>query len=183
MQIHVAEHPSERELFATGGGPLWQHRLVRAFPANFAEVIGRPPTPDLTPVRYLDELGVLQHRPTLVHAVQVDTEDIQRIKQSGCAVVTCPRSNQHLQCGRFPWADFVAQGVNIALGTDSVASGQSLDIRHEVAFALQRYPELDPRLILRAAVKGGARVLGLPAPTLRRGMPWDEGYLWHFGRA
>ncbi|MFC0617935.1 amidohydrolase family protein [Deinococcus budaensis] len=178
LQIHVAEHPAEGELFRTGGGPLWEHRLPALYPATFAEVIGRAPQPELTPVRYLDELGVLAARPTLVHMVNVTPEDIARTAAAGCAVVSCPRSNAHLGCGTFPWADFVAAGVEVALGTDSVASGGSLDVREEVAFARALYPGLDPRLIVRAAVKGGHRVTGTRTPQLRRGDPWHSRFVW-----
>lgn len=178
MQIHVAEHPSELELFATGAGPLWENRLKALTPETFAEVIGRPPEPGLTPVRYLDELGVLAAQPTLIHMVNVTPDDIARVARAGCAVVTCPRSNHHLECGTFRWAEFAAAGVEIAMGTDSVASGESLDVRQEVAFARQLYPDLDPRLLVRAAVKGGHRVLGTRAPFIRRGETWHEEYQW-----
>ena len=178
MQIHVAEHPSELELFATGAGPLWDNRLKPFMPETFAEIIGREPEPGLTPVRYLDELGVLAHKPTLIHMVNVTEGDIARVARAGCAVVTCPRSNHHLECGTFPWASFAAAGVEIALGTDSVASGESLDVREEVAFARQLYPDLDPRLLVRAAVKGGHRVVGTQAPFIRRGEAWHSSYVW-----
>lgn len=178
LQIHVAEHPSELELFATGGGPLWEHRLKPFMPETFAEIIGREPEPELTPVRYLDELGVLAAKPTLIHMVNVTPEDIARVARAGCAVVTCPRSNHHLQCGTFPWAQFAAAGIEIALGTDSVASGESLDVRQEVDFARRLYPNLDPRLLVRAAVKGGHRVLGTKAPFIRRGEVWRDEYQW-----
>ncbi|CAM3230094.1 amidohydrolase family protein [Deinococcus saxicola] len=178
LQIHVAEHPSERELFATGAGPLWDNRLLPFWPETFAEVIGRTPEPDLTPVRYLDELGVLAAKPTLIHMVNVTPDDIARVARAGCAVVSCPRSNHHLECGTFPWTAFAAAGVEIALGTDSVASGEGLDVRGDVAFARDLYPRLDPRLLVRAAVKGGGRVVGLPAPFIRRGEAWSEAYVW-----
>lgn len=181
LQIHVAEHPAETELFATGGGPLWDNRMAALYPPTFADVIGRMPEPGLTPVRYLDELGVLAHRPTLIHMVNVTGEDIARVARAGCAVVSCPRSNHHLECGTFPWAAFAAAGVEIALGTDSVASGESLDVREEVAFARRLYPQLDPRLLVRAAVKGGHRVIGTPTPFIRRGEAWHEEYVWAQG--
>ncbi len=179
LQIHVAEHPSEPELFATGGGPLWDNRLQPFWPETFTEVIGRPPEPGLTPVRYLDELGVLAARPTLIHMVNVSADDIARVARAGCAVVSCPRSNVHLECGTFPWTAFAAAGVEIALGTDSVASGESLDVRDDVAFARSLYPQLDPRLLVRAAVKGGGRVLDLPTPFIRRGEGWSDRYIWN----
>ena len=178
MQIHVAEHPTELELFQTGAGPLWDSRLKAFTPDTFAEIIGREPAPDLTPVRYLDELGVLNARPTLIHMVNVTPDDIRRVARAGCTVVTCPRSNHHLECGTFKWAEFAAAGVDIALGTDSVASGESLDVREEIQFARTLYPHLDPRLLVRAAVKGGHRVLGSRAPFIRRGERWHQEYLW-----
>ncbi|WP_034387246.1 amidohydrolase family protein [Deinococcus sp. YIM 77859] len=178
LQIHVAEHPAEGELFRTGRGPLWEGRIPALFPPAFAEVIGRPPEPELTPVRYLDELGVLAARPTLVHLANVTPEDIARVARAGCTVVTCPRSNAHLACGTFPWAQVAAAGVEIALGTDSVASGGSLDVREEVAFARTLYPDLDPRLLVRAAVKGGHRVTGTRGPLLQRGEAWHTHYVW-----
>jgi cytosine/adenosine deaminase-related metal-dependent hydrolase len=177
-QIHVAEHSAELELFASGGGPIWENRFAPLYPPTFAEVIGRVPEPDLTPVRYLDELGVLAARPTLVHLANVTPDDIARVARAGCAAVTCPRSNANLECGTFLWTAFAAAGVEIALGTDSVASGETLDVRDEVAFARTLYPGLDPRVIVRAAVKGGHRVLGTRVPFIRRGEDWHEGYVW-----
>ncbi|WP_412029700.1 amidohydrolase family protein [Deinococcus yunweiensis] len=179
VQIHVAEHPSEPELFATGAGPLWEHRLKPFMPETFAQIIGRDPEPGLTPVRYLDDLGILRHAPTLIHMVNVTPDDIARVARAGCAVVTCPRSNQHLECGVFPWTAYAAAGVEVALGTDSVASGGSLDVRDDVAMARTLYPDLDPRVMVRAAIKGGHRVLGSRAPFLRRGEVWREDYIWH----
>ena len=178
LQIHVAEHPAEHDLYTRGGGPIWDNRLAALYPDTFAEVMGRAPEPDLTPVRYLDELGVLNVKPTLIHMVNVTPDDIARVARAGSAVVTCPRSNHHLDCGVFPWAAFAAAGVEVALGTDSVASGGSLDVREDVAFAQEVHPGLDPRVIVRAAVKGGHRVLGTRAPFIRRGEAWDERYRW-----
>ncbi|WP_254605668.1 amidohydrolase family protein [Deinococcus sp. JMULE3] len=178
LQIHVAEHPAEHDLYTRGGGPIWENRLAPFYPDTFADVIGRAPEADLTPVRYLDELGVLNAKPTLIHMVNVTPDDIARVARVGSAVVTCPRSNHHLECGVFPWAAFAAAGVEVALGTDSVASGGSLDVREDVAFAQRLHPGLDPRVIVRAAVKGGHRVLGTRAPFIRRGETWDDRYRW-----
>ncbi len=178
LQIHVAEHPAEHDLYTRGGGPIWENRLAPFYPDTFAEVIGRTPEADLTPVRYLDELGALNAKPTLIHMVNVTPDDIARVARAGSAVVTCPRSNHHLECGVFPWAAFAAAGVEVALGTDSVASGGSLDVREDVAFAQEVHPGLDPRVIVRAAVKGGHRVLGTRAPFIRRGETWDDRYRW-----
>jgi aminodeoxyfutalosine deaminase len=182
MQLHVAEHPSELELFSSGTGPLAESflRMVNFTTPGLtlADTFGRPPAPDLTPVSYLAELGVLDARPTLIHMVNVTPEDIKLVAQSGCTVVTCPRSNANLECGTFRWAEFAAAGVEVALGTDSVASGETLNIHDEYRAARLVHPELDPRQLVRAAVKGGHRVVGSKAPFLRRGEAWNERYVW-----
>ncbi|WP_161882020.1 amidohydrolase family protein [Deinococcus alpinitundrae] len=182
LQIHVAEHPSELELFASGTGPLAESfaKMVQFSSPGLTlpEVLGRAPDPKLTPVSYLADLGVLDARPTLIHLVNVTDDDIRTVAQSGANVVTCPRSNANLQCGTFRWTDFVAAGVDVALGTDSVASGETLNIFDEIAAARRIHADLDPRLIVRAAVKGGHRVLGSKAPFLRRGEAWDERFVW-----
>ncbi|MFC4455901.1 amidohydrolase family protein [Deinococcus sonorensis] len=182
MQIHVLEHPSEAELFRTGGGPLAES-FLRSMQASvpglgIADVLGRAPDPERTGVAYLAELGVLQARPTLIHMVNVTPEDIRTVAQAGCLVVSCPRSNRNLECGTFPWAAYAAAGGEVALGTDSVASGETLDIHDEIQAAWAVHPALDPRQIVRAAVKGGMRVVGGRVPLLRRGEPWSERYLW-----
>ncbi|GGQ99892.1 amidohydrolase family protein [Deinococcus ruber] len=178
MQIHVLEHPSEAELFATGGGPL-AASMARMVPGlSIPDILGRSPAPDLTAISYLESLGVLRARPTLIHMVNVTPADIKAVAQAGCPVVTCPRSNRNLHCGLFPWADYAAAGVEVALGTDSVASGETLDIHDEIRAAWALHPNLDPRQVVRAAVKGGMRVVGGRVPFIRRGDAWDAGYIW-----
>lgn len=178
MQIHVLEHPSEAELFATGAGPL-AASMGRMVPGlSIPDILGRAPSPDLTAISYLEALGVLKARPTLIHMVNVTPEDIRVVAQAGCPVVTCPRSNRNLHCGTFPWQDYAAAGVEIALGTDSVASGETLNIHDEIRAAWAVHKGLDPRLVVRAAVKGGTRVVGGRVPFIRRGEAWSEHYLW-----
>ncbi len=178
MQIHVAEHPSELELFRTGTGELAASIARYNWPFGLQDVFGRAPDLALTPVRYLADLGVLDARPTLVHMVAVTPDDARSVGQAGCLVVSCPRSNANLHCGTMPWTELAAAGVEIALGTDSVASGETLDIHDEVRAALALQPDLDARAVVRAAVKGGRRVLGLPMPFIRRGEAWDAAYVW-----
>lgn len=182
MQIHVAEHGSERDLFALGTGELAESFLRSVsgrFPGlSLREIFGRPPDPALTPVQYLADLGVLNARPTLIHMVHVTEQDVQLVAQSGCSVVTCPRSNRNLSCGIFDWPLFARYGVEVALGTDSVASGETLDVHAEVNLARSLYPQLGERTFVRAAVKGGARVVGESVPLIRRGEAWCDSFVW-----
>jgi aminodeoxyfutalosine deaminase len=176
LQIHVAEHPSELELFQTGSGALANSLQAFKIPP-FETSWGRSPSANLSPIKYLAELRVLEAKPTLIHAVNVSEEDVRIIAQYGCSVVTCPRSNHNLECGNIPWKLFAKYGVELALGTDSSASGQSLDIREEASAAL-RLLDIDLKQIVRWAVKGGYRALGLKPPVVQRGDSLSSLTVW-----
>lgn len=150
--VHVAESPAEVELLLHGKTATipWPVRLLakalRMWPSS---------APGQRPVAYLASLGVLDARPLLVHAVQVTDEEIDRIAAAGCAVAHCPRSNARLSCGRMPLERYLAAGVPVYLGTDSLASSPSLDVREEAAFALRLHagrvaPEQIARCMHRA---------------------------------
>ncbi|MEO8610622.1 MAG: anti-sigma factor antagonist [Chloroflexota bacterium] len=125
--IHVAESPAEHEFLTRATGPIAeQHKRLE----------GDFESPLKTPVRYLEDLGALELKPLLVHAVQVDDDDIQRIKASGSRVVHCPRSNLLLQCGRMPLEKYLEQGVPVYMGTDSLGSSPSLNVLDEVETAV-----------------------------------------------
>ena len=177
LQIHVAEHPSELELFRSGTGPLAESWLSAGMPP-LEVTIGRQPDPDLTPVKYLAELGVLDAKPTLIHMVGVTEEDVRIVAQFGCSVVTCPRSNRNLECGVFPWQLYAKYGVEVGLGTDSVASGETLDIRDEVRSALEVHPALGLSTVLRWAVRGGYKALGMKTPIVARGDDFSKLTVW-----
>lgn len=176
MQIHVAEHPAELEFHTKGTGPLAES--IEGFSGlKTRDILGHDNGP--TVVEHLELLGVLQARPTLIHVVNVTESDIQRIAQAGCPVVTCPRSNRALDCGTFQWPIFARYGVEIGMGTDSKASGQTLNVLDEIQFAQELYGEEVPlRSLVRAAVKGNYRILGLQVPFLRRGEPVQNVHFW-----
>ena len=163
VAIHVAETPAERELHLHGTGTLAEAMAALGFEFQPSGV---------SPVRYLHELGALEGGPTLVHMVAVDDDDVRLAQAAACAVVHCPRSNEALGCGRFPWELFARHGVDVALGTDSRGSSPNLDVVAEGLHALELHGErVSPRAIVRAGMKGGYRALGLKPPRLGRGAP------------
>jgi cytosine/adenosine deaminase-related metal-dependent hydrolase len=178
LQIHIAESPSELEMFQTGSGVLAQG-ISRVFDLPLNRILGREPGLDLTPVNHLEQLGVLEAKPTLIHAVNVLESDVQAIAKAGCTVVTCPRSNKNLECGVFPWQLFARYGVEVALGTDSVASGETLNIYHEALAALEIHgSSLGWRSIVRYVSRGGYKALGMKTPTVHRGDSFSSLSVW-----
>lgn len=144
--IHVAEAPSELELLTKGTG---KHRELEK-ELNLPEL----PCPHMTPVAYLNKVGVLQFSPYLVHAIHVNDNDIALIQKSKSKIVHCPRSNQRLECGVMPLEKYLAQSIDVYIGTDSRASSPSLNIKEEVEFAKQIHKKtVKPEVIESLAKK------------------------------
>lgn len=170
VAIHVAETREERDLHLHGTGALAEAMASLGFAF---------PSTGVSPVRYLHDIGALEGGPTLVHMVAVDDEDVRVAQAAGCAVVHCPRSNDALGCGRFPWELFARHGVDVALGTDSRGSSPDLDVVAEGVQALALHGErVSPRAVIRAGVKGGYRALGMKPPRLGRGAPASAFGAW-----
>ena len=120
-----------------------------------------------SPVRYLSELGVFDIPTTAAHCVHVDDEDIEIFAQKRVNVASCPKSNMKLASGFCPIDKLLKAGVNVALGTDSVASNNNLNMLEEIkTFALiHKGVSGDPTLVtpaeaLYAATRAGALAQG-----------------------
>jgi 5-methylthioadenosine/S-adenosylhomocysteine deaminase len=121
----------------------------------------------LTPIAYLDILGVLDSKTVLIHCVYLTDEDISIISQRKCIVVHCPLSNLKLGSGIAPISKLLKAGIIVALGTDGAASSNRLDIWEAGKFAalLQKGINYDPTLLpVREVVKmmtiNGMKALG-----------------------
>ena len=115
---------------------------------------------------YLDEMGVLDRTTIAVHAVHVTPFDVALLKERGASVVLCPRSNDRLFVGSAPHRLFKSSGVSLALGTDSLASNDSLSLWDEISFLQQVSPGVfSAEELLEMATLGGARALGIESRT------------------
>ncbi|MES1171666.1 MAG: amidohydrolase family protein [Bacteroidota bacterium] len=168
--IHLAEDGDEIDLLRAGAG---------AWPAVL-EALGVPPgerVPRLGPAAYLESLGAFAAPPPplLVHMVHADADDRRRARAAGATVVLCPRSNLHIG-GRLPDVPaLIADGLRLAMGTDSLASVPDLSLWAEMATLAIHFPQVAPRAWLAAATMGGAAALGLArlgslAPGQRPGL-------------
>lgn len=175
LQIHAAESETELAYHRDGSGPLAE--VMQPFAPGW-EPSGT------TPIGYLERLGILEARPTLVHGVHVDEDDVRAVQRAGCVVVHCPRSNSALACGRLPWELYARHGVTLALGTDSLGSSRSLSVLDEVAAAAVLHGDrASPLALVRAAVKGGSRALGISPPMVQRGARAGALVRWQRGAA
>ncbi|HLA81490.1 MAG TPA: amidohydrolase family protein [Thermoleophilia bacterium] len=162
LATHVAESKAEVDLLEKGTGALVQaYETARLWQGQ------RWTPPGLRPVSFLDQSEALGPDMLAVHCVQVDAEDVALLARSGARVAHCPRSNRRLQCDTAPVAQLRAAGVVTGLGTDSLASNESLDLFAEMRAAVEMSearaapPVLDETAALRMATLEGAAALGL----------------------
>jgi guanine deaminase len=78
-----------------------------------------------------DRMGLLRPGTLLGHGIHLSPAERARIRQSGAAVVHCPRSNAFLKSGVMPLRRWMGEGLHVALGTD-VGAGPSLSMRAEM---------------------------------------------------
>ena len=120
------------------------------------------------PLQRLSELGLLSPSLLAVHMTQLEDDELTDFALSGANVVHCPESNLKLASGFCPLARLDALGVNIALGTDSPASNNDLDMFSEMRSAALLAKgvagdasAIPAEKVLGMATINGARALGL----------------------
>lgn len=121
-----------------------------------------------TPVKYLDNIGILDKNTLLVHCVWLDDDDLEIIAQRQAKVSHNPESNMKLAAGIAPVPKLLTAGITVGLGTDGCASNNDLDLFREMdtAAKLHKVNLLDPTVmdagtVLKMATIGSARAIGL----------------------
>ena len=131
----------------------------------------------LTPVRYLNKLGVLSPRLIIAHGIYVDDDEIRMLADHDVKVVHNPASNMKLASGiRFKFCEMRKAGVTVALGTDGCSSSNNLDMVEAMKLASllgkawRKDPEAIPAgEIFKAATEAGASAIGLKAGRIAEG--------------
>jgi cytosine/adenosine deaminase-related metal-dependent hydrolase len=151
---HIAETQDEIEFLTRGTGNFAiMLRQLRA-------AIDDWQAPGLTPIYYLNGTGILNNNLLLIHCNYVSDEEVSMIKSSGSTVVFCPRSHRFFGHAGYPIQKLLNAGINVGLGTDSLASNDTLSILDEMKFLFYHYSLL-PKTIFSMATVNGAKALGL----------------------
>ncbi len=159
IAIHTAESQDEVKLLRDGTGAFAESLKRRGIEFT---------VPGCSTIQYFQQLGVLDAAPLLIHCVTVDDADIALLKESGARVAHCPKSNAKFGHGIAPLTKLLRKGLDVGLGTDSMASNNACDLLEEVRFcallhrANQRDPILfDAHAMLKMITLDGARTLSL----------------------
>jgi len=176
LSTHLAETDEEVQFIEKGGGPLVDLLKDRqAFDMSWR-------IPCTTPARYLKSLDVLSGM-VAVHCNFID-DDIDAVQ----AAVFCPKSTHWF--GRthiLPVRKMLDAGIRVALGTDSLASNDSLNFLEEIRMADKLLPDVSRKEILTMATRFGGEILHLPCGKIESGKKADiigfrinsQGEDWH----
>ncbi len=147
VQVHWAETRAEVDYLA-GRSSAFEGLLPKV----------DEPTSGLQRLAAAELLGP---RVSLVHGNFADPGDWARLARAGVTLVHCPGTHGFFERGATPVGAALEAGVAVALGTDSAASNDALDLPRELAQFLASHPEVDGDGALAAVTNHGARALGL----------------------
>ena len=154
LAVHLAESAAESALLADGTGAFaaaWNRRSI-PLPAPLGG----------TPVGWLDRHRVLGPDTLCIHVVRAGRSDIALLRERGCAVAHCPRSNRAHGHGDAPLGALLSEGLRVGVGTDSVLSVGPLDLLAEARLA-GGLGGLDAAAALRLCTLGAAEALAMEA--------------------
>jgi cytosine/adenosine deaminase-related metal-dependent hydrolase len=159
LATHVAESKVEFEMFSEGRGEMfdWLKRSTR----DMSDCGLR------SPIQHLEHCGLLGENLLAVHVNYLGRNDAALLGRRRVSVVHCPRSHSYFRHEAFPARRLLKAGVNVCLGTDSLASvwkprrqEVELDLFEEMRTLAKNAPWLSAKAILRMATVNGARALG-----------------------
>ena len=121
-----------------------------------------------TPVKALEEIGFLKNDVILAHAIYLNDEDLETLRDKNVAVSYNPVSNMKLASGAARIEEMMNMGIRVGLGTDGPGSNNTLDMLQDMKTAalLQKLKYMNPRSLpaknaVRMATRGGAEALNL----------------------
>ena len=166
-----AEYTCSRELLESVAALAhkYQAPVFTHLSETQAEVEGCKERYGMSPVKFLDSLGMFDYGGGGYHCVYLDEEDMDIFQNRGLSVVTNPGSNTKLASGIAPISAYLKRGINVAIGTDGPASNNCLDMFREMFLVTglaklreQDASAVDAWEVLKMATVGGSKAMNLP---------------------
>ena len=169
LGVH-AEYTCSKELLEKASelvhkykAPFWAH--IQETESETKECLDRY---GMTPIEFLDSLGLFDYGGGGYHVVWTGKKDWEIMKKRGLYAVTNPGSNTKLASGIAPIADYLKEGIPVAIGTDGPASNNALDMFREMFLVtgLSKLKNMDASSVdalevLKMATVNGAHAMGL----------------------
>ncbi|MEP7014257.1 MAG: amidohydrolase family protein [Verrucomicrobiota bacterium] len=153
LTTHVAESREEMEMFRESRGTL----------SNFLSQLGRDDSDlhGVTPIEHIAKFCQLDDRWLLVHLNEITMSDLEVLlrQKTQPHIVHCPRSHEYFGHSHFKLGKLSTLGFNICLGTDSLASNESLSLFAEMRAFHRSKQKIAPKEILEMVTLNAARAL------------------------
>lgn len=157
LATHLAESPDEARFLAEHTGSfrkLWQ------FLDAWDDAVPRFAR---GPIRFARSIGLLDAPTLLAHVNYCDDDELSVLAAGGASVVYCPRTHNYFAHPPHRWRDMLAAGVNVAVGTDSLASTPDLNVVDDLRLLRRIAPEVPAADLWRLVTTRAARALGMEA--------------------
>jgi len=187
VTTHLAESVEETAMFHRAAGPLY----------DFMSALGR----DMqdcghgSPLKLLLGNEMIAPEWIVAHMNELQEDDFALLERTPLHVVHCPASHRYFGHREFPMDRLRAIGVNISLGTDSLASCDSLSLFGEMRIVSDRYLSISPLEALKmvtvnpaaalqrtgelGCIAPGARADLIALPIASTGTPLLEEIVWY----
>lgn len=161
LTTHVAETLDEQQFFRIAQGPIRDFYERRKIPLAGFTGYDQSPITEILWEWFAPWLSVEQpnSRLVLVHCNYPQGPDLDHLARFKPSIVYCPRSHAYFSHEEYPLGDLLKTGANLCLGTDSLASNDSLSMLDELRAARAAHPALDAATLFKMATVNGRKAL------------------------
>ncbi len=153
LSMHIAESREEVALARAGDNALGQWITKKT--GQVSSIAGK----EL--FTYLHGCGLFLSPTVAVHMNCLRPQDWKKLPRARAHIVHCPKSHAYFRHPRFALDIFLHKGYCVAMGTDSLASNDALNMFEELRQARKVYPRVALETLWDMATVHGARALGL----------------------
>jgi cytosine/adenosine deaminase-related metal-dependent hydrolase len=161
LTTHLAESREEMEMFRDASGPLYE--FMKSIGRDMGDCGNGTPlelfvgAPNASPARTSRALSQW----IVAHVNELTQSDFQLLEKMRTKfhVVHSPRSHQYFDHSRFPFKRLLTLGLNVSLGTDSLASNESLNLFAEMRAFQRSEPDRSPEKIFEMITVNPASAL------------------------
>ncbi len=154
LTTHLAETVEESVFLLEGTGPWLDYlKRINKWDGSFI-------CPGQSPVNYFLSLDLADQPFLLAHVNYITDDELTALARAEHSVVFCPRSHYFFNRPAHSFRSMLEAGVNVCLGTDSLASNDSLSILDEMRFLHEQYPDFSVETLLKMGTINGAAALG-----------------------
>ncbi|MCB1185855.1 amidohydrolase family protein [bacterium] len=154
LSVHMSEFNGEIEFIRNGQDSEIQHLHELAGTSN-EHFSGT----GMSPVQFYGDNGILDEHTLAIHVNYLSDGDIAVLQRMHPTVVYCPRSHAYFGHPQHPLLELLDAGINVALGTDSLASNDMLSPLHEASLVRDNFPGLPLQALFSMVTRNGLAVI------------------------